>query len=121
KYLPFSVSDSGKMPTFASSNLDEQTEARRHDLRAFAEQSFMARHKAETSQMHMEAYEAARRLQSVKSAFDISEESNEQLELYGDSDFGRGCLLARRLVERGVPFVEVGQSGYDTHADNFTG
>jgi RNA polymerase sigma factor (sigma-70 family) len=39
---------------------------------------------------------------------------------YGDNSFGRGCLLARRLVERGVPVVEVVLGGWDTHADNFT-
>ena len=42
---------------------------------------------------------------------------------YGPGLFGQGCLLARRLVERGVPFVEVGLGeglGWDTHADNFT-
>jgi len=42
---------------------------------------------------------------------------------YGPGQFGQGCLLARRLVERGVPFVEValGDSGaWDTHQDNFT-
>ena len=33
--------------------------------------------------------------------------------------FGRGCFLARKLVEAGVPFVEVGQDNYDSHADNF--
>src|SRR5207302_5696033 len=39
-------------------------------------------------------------------------------DLYGDSEFGRRCLLARRLVESGVAFVEAGQSSYDSHADN---
>ena len=34
---------------------------------------------------------------------------------YGESDFGRGCLLARRLVEAGVPFVEVYLANWDTH------
>jgi uncharacterized protein (DUF1501 family) len=38
---------------------------------------------------------------------------------YGDTNFGRGCLMARRLVESGVKFVEVVQDGWDTHQDNF--
>ncbi len=38
---------------------------------------------------------------------------------YGRTDFGQGCLLARRLVEQGVTFVEVEAPGWDTHADNF--
>ena len=40
-------------------------------------------------------------------------------ERYGKSLFGQGCLLARRLVEKGVPFVEVTLSGWDTHGNNF--
>ena len=39
---------------------------------------------------------------------------------YGTSGFGRGCLMARRLVETGVPFVEVDLGGWDTHANIFT-
>lgn len=38
---------------------------------------------------------------------------------YGDTDFGRGCLVARRLVSSGVRFVEVVQDGWDTHQNNF--
>ena len=41
-------------------------------------------------------------------------------ERYGKTNFGRGCLMARRLVEVGVPFVEVDLGGWDTHANNFT-
>jgi uncharacterized protein (DUF1501 family) len=58
-------------------------------------------------------------------AFDLSAESNEVREAYGKGTFGQGCLLARRLVERGVPFVEVSLLGdgnalsWDTHANNF--
>jgi len=40
-------------------------------------------------------------------------------ERYGTTAFGQGCLLARRLIERRVPFVEVTLGGWDTHADNF--
>ena len=67
----------------------------------------------------LESYEAARRLQSARQAFDISGEREKNRELYGDSAFGRRCLLARKLVESGVAFIEVGQSSYDSHADNF--
>lgn len=51
-------------------------------------------------------------------AFDLGKESATSREAYGDSDFGKGCLLARRLVEAGVPFVEVMQRGWDTHQDH---
>jgi hypothetical protein len=52
-------------------------------------------------------------------AFDISEESEAVKKAYGESNFGKGCLVARRLVEAGVKFVEVVQDGWDTHNDNF--
>jgi uncharacterized protein (DUF1501 family) len=42
------------------------------------------------------------------------------LEKYGDNNFGRGCLMARRLVEVGVPFVEVNSGGWDLHRGCFT-
>jgi uncharacterized protein (DUF1501 family) len=52
-------------------------------------------------------------------AFDIADEDSKTTDRYGDTEFGRGCLLARRLVERGVTFVEVKSSNWDTHQDNF--
>ena len=52
-------------------------------------------------------------------AFDISEESDSLKQKYGETSFGRGCLLARRLVESGVTFVEVVSRGWDTHFDIF--
>ncbi len=53
-------------------------------------------------------------------AFDLSQESDKMRDAYGRTKFGAGCLLARRLVEIGVTFVEVNQEGWDTHDDNFT-
>ena len=52
-------------------------------------------------------------------AFDLSDES--RADAYGSGSFGQGCLLARRLVEAGVPFIEVNmrQADWDTHRDNF--
>jgi uncharacterized protein (DUF1501 family) len=52
-------------------------------------------------------------------AFDITKEPQSIRDLYGESDFGQGCLLARRLVEKDVRFVEVNLGGWDTHNDNF--
>ena len=51
-------------------------------------------------------------------AFDLTKESKEMRERYGDSSFGQGCLLARRLTERGVRFVEVDLDGWDSHVEN---
>jgi uncharacterized protein (DUF1501 family) len=61
----------------------------------------------------------ARAVQLIRSgqgkAFDLDQEPTEMRTAYGDSTFGRGCLLARRLVEAGVSFVEVYLSNWDTH------
>ncbi len=59
-------------------------------------------------------------------AFDLKQESDEVRRRYGVEPFGQGCLMARRLIERGVPVVEVSLSdgpaglSWDSHADNFT-
>ncbi len=53
-------------------------------------------------------------------AFNLSKEPEKMRDQYGRSDFGQGCLLARRLVEVGIRFVEVSLGGWDTHYDNFT-
>jgi hypothetical protein len=121
KYQPFSLNHSGDLPPFSASNLKPEVETRRNELRNFVEDIHAREHKAETVQMHREAYAAARRLQKARDVFDAEDEWQKSRDLYGDSLFGRRCFIARRLIEHGVPFVEVGQSGYDTHADNFTG
>lgn len=120
KYQPFGIGSEGNLPPFSVSNMDSPTEAKRHELRAFVEDGFLADRKSEVARMHRESYEAARRLQAARGAFHIDSEWDKHRELYGDSVFGKRCLLARRLVEVGVPFIEVGQSSYDSHADNFS-
>ena len=52
-------------------------------------------------------------------AFDLGREPEKMHDAYGRTKFGAGCLLARRLVESGVTFVEVNQDGWDTHDNNF--
>ncbi|MDB5351948.1 MAG: hypothetical protein JWN86_3195 [Planctomycetota bacterium] len=78
---------------------------------------------------HQDAYgRAVKMMRSpAAKAFELEEESDSVRDAYGRHPFGQGCLLARRLVERGVPFVEVTLSGvdgrnvfgWDTHAQNF--
>jgi Protein of unknown function (DUF1501) len=78
---------------------------------------------------HQAAYRRAVTLMTsaAASAFDLEQEPAALRDRYGRNLFGQGCLLARRLVERGVPFVEVtlsgavvsGAPGWDTHLDNF--
>lgn len=52
-------------------------------------------------------------------AFDLKEENSATVEKYGDTEFGRGALLARRLVEKGVRFVQVNRGGFDNHGNIF--
>jgi hypothetical protein len=95
------------------------------------QQEFLAERSGLPSESHRTAYQRAVTLMRSKAvkAFDLSEESKELRDKYGRNLFGQGCLLARRLVEREVPFVEVtlssvpgqGAIGWDTHQDNFNG
>lgn len=121
RYQPFSLNHDGQLPPFSRSATDATVESRRSELRNFLEQQLSQTSAAEPARIHRETFDAARRLQGVLDAFEVDEEWDKHRELYGDTRFGRRCMLARQLIERGVPFVEVGQSSYDTHADNFTG
>ncbi len=69
-----------------------------------------------------EMYDDAVKLMSSEDlkAFDLSDEPESIRKAYGDDQFGKGCLLARRLVENDVRFVEVSLGGWDTHQSNFT-
>lgn len=53
-------------------------------------------------------------------AFELQKVDPKTLARYGDTTFGRGALLAKRLVEKGVRFVQVNRGGFDTHSNNFT-
>lgn len=57
----------------------------------------------------------------AQSAFDIDEESTTLRDRYGRTEFGQSCLLARRLVERGVRFVTINHAGWDHHAKIWEG
>ncbi len=92
------------------------------------ERDFTARHQTVAARSHQTAYERAVRLMrtSARSAFNLGEETTQMRDAYGRNIFGQGCLLARRLVERGVPFVEVtlgalqnNPIAWDTHGQNF--
>jgi hypothetical protein len=120
-YQPFGLDQDGRLPPFAVSHLDPRVEGQRNELRQFVEESFTRERKVEVARMHQEAYESVRRLQGTLKVFDIEKEWEKNRDLYGDSKFGKLCMMARRMVESGVSFIEVGQSGYDTHGDNFTG
>ncbi|HYT92825.1 MAG TPA: DUF1501 domain-containing protein [Gemmataceae bacterium] len=119
RYQPFSLDRTGRLPYFTEPYLRGQAPQRRADLLNFVEQEFGQEHRAEPFESHRQAELRAARLVRARSAFDITRDWPRARERYGDTDFGRGCFLARKLVEAGVPFVEVGQDNYDSHADNF--
>jgi uncharacterized protein (DUF1501 family) len=103
----------------------------RLDLLAEMERQFRSQRDGTSASSHQSAYDRAVRMMrgQTAQAFDLSSEPAALRDAYGQNLFGQGCLLARRLVERGVPFVEVSLShaanlqtfGWDTHIDNFNG
>jgi uncharacterized protein (DUF1501 family) len=58
-------------------------------------------------------------LGEARKVFDVSQEPADVRERYGLNSFGQACLVARRLVERGVPYVTINYKGWDTHKDHF--
>ena len=106
------------------------TAAARLGLMRDLEAGFVAARPGLTGASHRSAYDAAVRLMKpdTAKAFDLAGEPRALRDRYGRNLFGQGCLLARRLVERGVPFVEVTLSGaamgnqfasWDSHQNNF--
>jgi hypothetical protein len=65
----------------------------------------------------VQAYELI--LGDAGKVFDLSEEKPELRDRYGRTTFGQACLVARRLVERGVPYVTINYEGWDTHKEHF--
>ena len=102
---------------------------RRLELLGRMEESFLAGRPDAALLGRRTAYEKAVRMMSgeAAAAFDLDSEPAALRDQYGRNAFGDGCLLARRLVERGVPFIEVTLNGadgnqafaWDTHADGF--
>ena len=85
------------------------------------EKAFERDYQAEAVTAHRTTYDRAVTLMKSKEAkaFDLSLEPAASRKAYGANRFGEGCLLARRLIETGVSFVEVNLGGWDTHQDNF--
>ena len=90
--------------------------------------NFLARHRSAMPVAHDTVYQRAVKMMRSEAAhaFDLAEEPAKVREAYGKGRFGQGCLMARRLIERGVPFVEVSLGtlggntlGWDTHVNNF--
>lgn len=82
---------------------------------------FTKRYDTKQARAYAQMYDEAVRLMKSEDlkAFDLTRESETTRQSYGSNPFGQACLLARRLVENGVRFIEVDYGGWDTHNDNF--
>jgi hypothetical protein len=118
---PFVINNAGGLPENTTPVGGEARYRRRLDLLGKIEDHYSNDGGQQEVADHRKVYEkAARMITSAQmKTFDISTESEKVRASYGTSNFGRGCLLARRLVEAGVPFVEVGLGNWDTHDNNF--
>src|SRR3954470_23964072 len=121
---PFSIQKPGEgvrnLPL--AKDVDAARFSRRLEALAALQDDFWGETGGRKIASHDVVYQKAVRLMRspLAKAFDIKDEPQALQKKYGDSDFGRGCLMARRLVESGVKFIEVTLDGWDTHIDNFT-
>lgn len=90
-------------------------------LQRMMDEQFLKEGRGIAAKDHKEVYEKTVRMMNSKrlDAFKLDGEDAKTKERYGNTNFGRGCLMARRLVETGVTFVEVGLGGWDTHNQTF--
>src|SRR5205085_2642144 len=102
-------------------DVDPASAAARLDLLRDMQEEFAATRPGLIARSHGAAYDRATRLMASGGGevFDLTKEKAEVRDRYGRNLFGQGCLLARRLVERGVSFVEVTLGNWDTHGNNF--
>lgn len=117
---PLVLNNPSKPPENArpATNLDRYK--RRLKLLSQFERDFVEREGTNLVAAHKKMVNAASDmiLSPSMKAFDLSQESKQTHEAYGEGKFAKGCLLARRLLESGVTFVEVTQNGWDTHQEN---
>jgi hypothetical protein len=98
------------------SDLDHRERA---ELRDLISKRFAQGRPASAIGGHNEAYERVRGLMASERLFDISQEPERMRDAYGPTQFGEQTLVARRLIEAGVPFVRVGRAWWDSHGQNF--
>lgn len=112
----------GSNPPPNSARPDGLTEAMdisRNAVRKQADDKFFSRRRAARTDAYTYSYEQAQQLLAKRDIFDVTKESPQDFERYGKHELGRQCLLARRLLENGIAFVQVSHSNYDTHNENF--
>lgn len=100
-------------------SISEASEQSRQDVRRLINERFLNRRRTAVTEAFTYSYEQAQQLMRQRDVFDVTKEPEADAERYGKHDFGRHCLLARRLLEQGITFVQLSHSNYDTHNENF--
>jgi uncharacterized protein (DUF1501 family) len=115
------VLGNGQPPLYSSPpvNADAAALVERDVLRRHINDRFTQRRRTAQTDAFTFSYEQALQLMERRQIFDVTKESQKDIDRYGRHDLGRHCLLARRLLQNGVSFVQVTHSNYDTHNENF--
>jgi hypothetical protein len=119
EYAPFLVNGDGRVK-----NLDIKIDARfykRMQYLDILENNFIKSNRGLLPKEHQRVLKKTLDVLTSKQmdAMKVANEPEAVKERYGDNGFGKGCLMARRLVEVGVPFIEVGLGGWDNHQNIF--
>jgi hypothetical protein len=105
--------------TLRPGQVTEPMDNARNDFRRRVDSRFLSRRRSAVTDAYTYSYEQALQLMRQRDVFDVAKEPEKDHDRYGKYDFGRHCLLARRLLEKGITFVQVSHSNYDTHNENF--
>lgn len=120
-YAPLPIGDpnAGLQNTKAPAYLTEKSFDRRLQLIDDFDSAFQARYKQKEVQAYNDFYRQAARLLSSEElkGFELSQEPDKKRDEYGRDPFGQGCLLARRLIQNNVRFVEVELGDWDHHSE----
>ena len=119
-WSPFVVDSNGNVRNLEM-GVDPARLAQRMEMLATIEKRFIGERRGASADDHAKVLDKTVKLMTSPQmdAFKVMKEPKDIQEKYGASGFGRGCLMARRLVEAGVPFVEVDLGGWDNHANIF--
>jgi uncharacterized protein (DUF1501 family) len=120
RYASLTLGD-GKPPAnlLPPDDLTEDADRQRRELQDRLNRRFNERRKSAETETYTQSYEQAALLMKQRKLFDAGTEVPAVVDRYGRHDFGRHCLLARRLLEAGATFVQVTHTNYDTHHENF--
>ncbi|GIW80043.1 MAG: hypothetical protein KatS3mg105_1850 [Gemmatales bacterium] len=99
--------------------LSEVDHTEREHLRRYLSERFDRERNASKVKGYNSTYQRVRGLMKSDTLFDLEKEPQAVRDRYGKTDFGQHALLARRLIEAGVPMVKVARAWWDTHSDNF--